>query len=248
MDGASSSTSGAQNRQKRVLPSRSRRGGPGVGTCEVDILILETLKRRSENEPLIPANTSFILTTNSKYAADDPGGAISVNMVANDRYFDRPEVVKAFREQVIIQTPEFSSIGESSNVGGRFRPRAAEDDGAETSDTTYEKRHRKFETFEKRQRLREKEKLKHEHYKMKERLDQLRAMDSAAFMTLPASSFSPMPKEAVADPEEVAAASSPYTNPNGYLPHTEGERRRKEMLDVATMLEERYRVLLPPDR
>ena len=46
MDSASSSTSGAQNRQKRVLPSRSRRGGPGVGTCEVDVLILETLKRR----------------------------------------------------------------------------------------------------------------------------------------------------------------------------------------------------------
>ena len=73
-------------------------------------------------------------------------------------------------------------------------------------------------------------------------------MDSAAFMTLPASSFSPMPKEAVVDPEEIAAASSPYTTLNGSLPHTEGERRRKEMLDVATMLEERYRVLLPPDR
>jgi hypothetical protein len=83
---------------------------------------------------------------------------------------------------------------------------------------------------------------------MKERLDQLRAMDSAAFMALPASSFSPMPKEVVVDPEEIAAASSPYTNLNGYLPHVEGERRRKEMLDVATMLEERYRVLLPPDR
>ena len=155
MDSASSSTSGAQNRQKRVLPSRSRRGGPGVGTCEVDILILETLKRRcmcrkhtliclslssistaAENEPLIPANTSFILTTNSKYASNDPGGAITVNMVANDRYFDRPEVVKAFREQAIIQTPEFSSIGESSNVGGRFRPRAAEDVGPQNCSFT----------------------------------------------------------------------------------------------------------------
>lgn len=151
MESASSSTSGTQNRQKRVLPSRSRRGGPNVGTCEVDVLILETLKRRcmcrkhtlkygsltpisttAENEPLIPANTPFILTTNSKYASDDPGGAITVNMVANDRYFDRPEVVKAFREQAIIQTPEFSSIGESSNVGGRFRPRAAEDVGPRT--------------------------------------------------------------------------------------------------------------------
>ena len=83
---------------------------------------------------------------------------------------------------------------------------------------------------------------------MKERLDQLRAMDSAAFMALPASSFSPIPKESVPDPEELAMASSPYTNLNGYLPHAEGERRRKEMLEVATMLEERYRVLLPPDR
>ena len=73
-------------------------------------------------------------------------------------------------------------------------------------------------------------------------------MDSAAFMTLPASSFSPMPKEAAVDPEEIAAVSSPYTNLNGHIPHAEGERRRKEMLDVATMLEERYRVLLPPDR
>ena len=73
-------------------------------------------------------------------------------------------------------------------------------------------------------------------------------MDSAAFMTLPASSFSPVPKEAAVDPEEIAAASSPYTNLNGHIPHAEGERRRKEMLDVATMLEERYRVLLPPDR
>ena len=73
-------------------------------------------------------------------------------------------------------------------------------------------------------------------------------MDSAAFMALPASSFSPMPKEAAVDPEEIAAVSSPYTNLNGHIPHTEGERRRKEMLNVATMLEERYRVLLPPDR
>ena len=149
MENASSSTLAGQNRQKRVLPSRSRRGGPNVGTCEVDVLILETLKRRcmcrkhtlkyvsltlisttAENDPLIPANTSFILTTNSKYVSDDPGGnGITVNMVANDRYFDRPEVVKAFREQAIIQTPEFSSIGESSTVGGRFRPRAAEDVG-----------------------------------------------------------------------------------------------------------------------
>lgn len=36
---------GMQTR-KRVMPARSRRGGPGVGGCDVDIMILETRKRR----------------------------------------------------------------------------------------------------------------------------------------------------------------------------------------------------------
>ena len=31
---------------KRVLPSRARRGGPGVGSCEADVMILDTLRRR----------------------------------------------------------------------------------------------------------------------------------------------------------------------------------------------------------
>ena len=47
MEQASSSTASAHARQKRVLPSRARRGGPGVGSCDVDIMILETYKRKS---------------------------------------------------------------------------------------------------------------------------------------------------------------------------------------------------------
>jgi len=53
--------------------------------------------------------------------------------------------------------------------------------GVDTSDAAYERRHRKYETFEKRQRRREKEKLQHEQYKLKERLDELRSMDVSAF-------------------------------------------------------------------
>ena len=34
------------SRQKRVLPSRSRRGGPGIGNCDVDLMILDAQKRR----------------------------------------------------------------------------------------------------------------------------------------------------------------------------------------------------------
>jgi hypothetical protein len=99
---------------------------------------------------------------------------------------------------------------------------------AETSDAAYEKRHRKFETFEKRQRGREKEKLKHEHYKLKERIEQLRAMDSVAFMSLAASYFTPAPEGISSEIEELAGVGSPYTQVNGAVPHAEGERRRRK--------------------
>lgn len=115
----------------------------------------------------------------------------------------------------------------------------------DTSDATYEKRHRKYEAFEKRIRLREKEKLKHEQYKLKERIDQLRAMDGGAFLSLPATSFSPAPGQH--DNSEDNRLALPGAR-SGAAVHNEGERRRKEMLDVASYLEERYRILLPPDR
>ncbi|TBU29825.1 hypothetical protein BD311DRAFT_833127 [Dichomitus squalens] len=242
-------------RQRRVLPARTRRGGPGVGSCESDLMILETMKRRFESEPLIPATTPFLLTTNSTLIsslASDAGASTSeaahaqLNTLAYSRYFDRPEVRKAYMEQQLIQTPEFTELPQDAHVGGRFRPRNSEDDTADTSDAAYEKRHRKYETFEKRQRLREKEKLKHEHYKLKERIEQLRAMDSSAFLAIPASEFADTPG---CGPEAAAAAASgDAANLHGAAAYHEGERRRKVMLDVAMSLEERYRTLLPPDR
>ncbi|KAI8990701.1 hypothetical protein BD414DRAFT_535972 [Trametes punicea] len=249
---ASSSKDVIKTRQKRVLPARLRRGGPGVGNCETDMMILETMKRKAESEPLIPATTNFLLTTNGTLLppASEPFEA-QLNTPAYSRYFDRPEVQQAYRAQKLIQTPEFTELPQDANVGGRFRPRGSEDDAIDTSDAAYEKRHRKYEMFEKRQRLREKEKLKHEHYKLKERIDQLRAMDSSAFLSLPASDFAP-----VRAPTPGAGPSEP--NDDGQLPETsnlhgaaayhEGERRRKLMLETALQLEQRYRTLLPPDR
>jgi hypothetical protein len=121
----------------------------------------------------------------------------------------------------------------------------------DTSDVVYEKLHRKYELFEKRQRLREKEKLKHEHYKLKERIEQLRAMDSAAFLSLPPELFSPVlaPERSNEEEDEEKVAHLLGTLANGpSTSHSEGERRQKEMLDLALALEERYRVLLPPER
>ena len=132
---------------------------------------------------------------------------------------------------------------------------------ADTSDAAYEKRHRKYETFEKRQRLREKEKLKHEQYKLKGRIEQLRGMDVSAFLTLPASLFrlpgALAPQEGdgsanvpiiVDDDTDTGLQDLPGIHVNGAALHNEGERRRREILETAAGLEERYRVLLPPDK
>ncbi|KAF9225506.1 hypothetical protein BS17DRAFT_602042 [Gyrodon lividus] len=233
-------------RQKRVLPSRSRRGGPGIGSCDVDLMILDAQKRRLDNEPLIPPDTPFLLSTNSALLHRSPSrpSNFGLNGLANQRYFDRPDVMKAYREQLNIQTPEFSLLSEDASVGGRFRPRSSGEDYADTSDATYEKRHRKYETFEKRQRLREKEKLKHEQYKLKERIEQLKAMDGSAFLGLPATSFL-LPPETSEDETKI---SFPGAHINGAAIYNEGERRRQEMLEVASVLEERYRTLLPSEK
>ncbi|KAI0785387.1 hypothetical protein BC629DRAFT_1288757 [Irpex lacteus] len=251
---AAQAKTGVQTRQKRVLPSRSRRGGPGVGGCDVDVMILETRKRRSESEPLIPASSKFLLTTDSSLVPPPPEDEIpefELNVSAYGRYFDRPEVQQACKYQQLIQTPEYTQLPDDAIVGGRFRPRGSEDETADTSDAAYEKRHRKYETFEKRQRLREKEKLKHEQYKLKERIEQLRAMDTSAFLALPASKFSDPPgvvHHEHFDDTDTGLADLPGAHINGAAAYNEGERRRKEMLDIALGLEERYRVLLPPDR
>ena len=48
------------------------------------------------------------------------------NLFANERYFERPEVIKAYREQLDIQTPEYRVLGDEAKVGGRLRARIEE--------------------------------------------------------------------------------------------------------------------------
>lgn len=48
-------------RQKRVLPTRSRRGGPGVGSCDMDLMILDAQKRRC---PYLRSPCRFTLILN----------------------------------------------------------------------------------------------------------------------------------------------------------------------------------------
>jgi len=90
----------------------------------------------AENEPLIPADTVVLLTTNSKYGEKngiDGDNSISLNIVSNDKYFSRPEVIRACREQSIIQTPQWENIGDSHRVGSRLRVRGGEEVGTQNA-------------------------------------------------------------------------------------------------------------------
>lgn len=83
-----------------------------------------------ENEPLIPAQTKFLLTTNGAFVptpSEDGALELEVNSSAFGRYFDRPEVQRAYKQQQIIQTPEYIQLTDDAAVGGRFRPRGSED-------------------------------------------------------------------------------------------------------------------------
>ena len=63
---ASSSKAGVNTRQKRVLPTRATRGGPVVGTCESDVMILETMRRKCAScsvPPLCAASSPPPLAT-----------------------------------------------------------------------------------------------------------------------------------------------------------------------------------------
>ena len=76
-----------------------------------------------ENDPLIPKKTVFVLTTNSKYIPSASTSQIGLNRCANERFFERPEVIKAFKEQQDIQIPEFTEVPEHDMVPSKLRAR-----------------------------------------------------------------------------------------------------------------------------
>ncbi|KAG8853126.1 hypothetical protein FRB96_008377 [Tulasnella sp. 330] len=163
---------------RRVQPPRSRRGGPGIGSSAVDVMILESHQRAVQNKYTVEPDAVFLITTDSAQA---PSASQWEDEEPHQSYFDRPEVQQQSRREEMIQTPEFSLLEEQSAVGSRLRARAVLEEVVDTSDAVYERRHRKYETFEKRQRFREKEKLQYEHFKLRERMDELRVMDVHSF-------------------------------------------------------------------
>ncbi|KAG9098364.1 hypothetical protein FRC06_006483 [Ceratobasidium sp. 370] len=195
----------------RVMPSRLRRGTTayGIGSNPIDAMIIEAQQRAGELEqvPIVDPDAVFVITTDPKGPPiAGPSTSSATHEAEDDRYFEREEVAESMRQQATIQTPEFCLLSE---------------DGFDSSDAAYERRHRKPEMMEKRQRRREKDKLEHERYKLKERVEQLRTMDLHHFRALLPSS--------------------------GADPGPELEHIRNELLAHADDLIRRYDVLLPPD-
>lgn len=204
--------------KRRVLPQRNRRGGPGVGSSAIDTMILDSQQKTYDNQFIIPPDAIFVITTDHRLVPDAPEGAEE----SHQSHFSKPEVQAASKEQAMIETPEFAPLAEGAAVGSRLRARTLPEEVIDTSDGVYIKRHRKYETFEKRQRLREKETLQYEHFKLRERIDELRAMDPSAFsgILIPGSSASD------AHPDH-------------------GEEAKRLMLKEAEELDRRYTILLP---
>jgi hypothetical protein len=80
-----------------------------------------------EYDPLIPPEMRLLLTTNSCTTEKSSKLELGMNEAANERYFDRPEVVKAYREQELIQTPDFEEITQTPTAMSRLRPRNSEE-------------------------------------------------------------------------------------------------------------------------
>lgn len=77
-----------------------------------------------ESDPLIPRKTVFVLTTDSRYISTASTSEIGLNRCANERFFEQPEVIRAFKEQQDIQIPEFTQIPDHDMVSSKLRVRS----------------------------------------------------------------------------------------------------------------------------
>ena len=75
-----------------------------------------------ETDQLIPSNSVFVLTTDVNLVPSSSSDLGLTNYV-NERYFDKPEVIRSYREQQEIQTPEYTQLQDDALVGGRLRAR-----------------------------------------------------------------------------------------------------------------------------
>ena len=101
-----------------------------VRPLAISILAHFLLFSAEDNKPLIPVSSSFLLVTDSSIAEQsEPSPSenpADVPQLFYQSYFDRPEVIKSYREQEVIETPVFNPLPDDA-IGSRFRMRSGDE-------------------------------------------------------------------------------------------------------------------------
>ncbi|BEJ13512.1 hypothetical protein CspHIS471_0306860 [Cutaneotrichosporon sp. HIS471] len=182
--------------ERRVLPARIRRAAGGAeGIRELEEMVVDWLERYADCSFCPPKALQITLTT-LPCALITPKPYTLAIKAKIDPTDPIPPQHEAGPSRPRIETPSwmFVRAGEDDREEAREELAAARarvahsptkrlrgglvghEIGEDTSDAYYEKQHRKFEVFERRQRIRERETLSFERYKMRSRVDHLRAL------------------------------------------------------------------------
>lgn len=140
------STSADVGPTKRQLPSRTRRPTAATVGGDVDLTILEATKVKGESqrdltcranvlttrlpflvidfEGILEPTQRFLGTTNALVVKASVGRSHQVKTVQTEGYFNKPESIRSYREQSIIQTPEVIDLAEAPTASTRTRLKA----------------------------------------------------------------------------------------------------------------------------
>ncbi|BEI82681.1 hypothetical protein CcaverHIS002_0305490 [Cutaneotrichosporon cavernicola] len=184
--------------ERRVLPARIRRAAGGAeGIRELEEMVVDWLERYADRSSCPPKTLQITLATLPCALITPKPYTIAIKAKAKIEPADPiPPQREAGPSRPRIETPSwvFVRAGEDDREEAREELAAARahvphspakrlrgglvghEIGEDTSDAYYEKQHRKFEVFERRQRIRERETLSFERYKMRSRVDHLRAL------------------------------------------------------------------------
>ncbi|WWC95713.1 hypothetical protein V866_002579 [Kwoniella sp. B9012] len=189
--------------ERRVLPARIRRSaGGGEGMREVEEMIIDWLERWGEPSTTPPKQLPIHLTSLPLSYVSPPTtktqqdvAVPTITLTPSRRKAEEGEGRLGKEEKIEVPDWVMVKAGEDdkeeareelvSGLGGKGKGPASpvkrlrrggigDEVEEDTSDSYYLSLHRKYEAFERRQRIREKEKLQFERYKMKSRLDLLK--------------------------------------------------------------------------
>ncbi|WOO82162.1 uncharacterized protein LOC62_04G005664 [Vanrija pseudolonga] len=182
-------------RGRRVLPARIRRaaGGGAEGIRDIEEMVVDWLERWGDINTVPPDDLPLQLTTLPYALVTPPIYTVEASTEQIASRTASPTRNGAVPDLSRIETPEWRMVrageddreeakeelasGPAQSPTKRLRRGNVGSELVEdVSDQHYALLHRKFEAFERRQRIREREKLQFERYKMRARVDLLRSL------------------------------------------------------------------------